>query len=130
MTVLMDEAVDVGTTVRLSRVFESFDLNPIPVAVTGVACQVKDPEGSVQDCTVVQDALGIYHADVVVSISGQWWVRWTSDTPVRAYRTSFVVRNDFYSDYESPFSNPHVTWDEFNSMSWDTFDQLSWGEFA
>ena len=92
MTTLMDEAIDVGTTKRLSNTFESFDAIPVLFDPANVTLTLKDPDGNKYSLTAIRDSLGRYHVEFVVPMAGQWRYRWESTSTIRTREGSFVVR--------------------------------------
>src|SRR4051794_40895385 len=113
MTTLMDEAVDVGTTKRLTRRFMSLDSVPVQIAPETVTLQAKDPDGAVFAVAVHRDIFGNFYGDVNASTPGQWRYHWTTTNPVLAFNGSFVVRSDFFTHYEPIDFNGALGWTEF-----------------
>lgn len=64
---------DVGTQVRLSVAFTDVDGNPADP--TTVVCRVRNCGGSISTPTVLQDGTGLYHVDVLLSSTGNWFYR-------------------------------------------------------
>lgn len=102
MRTLMDEAVDVGTTMRLSQTFTTLDAAATPIDPGNVALLVKDPNGGVRSPTLVRDSTGNYHAELFVATAGQWRWRWQTQGPERAKEGSFIVRRSEYVHYYPP----------------------------
>jgi hypothetical protein len=75
----------IGETARLS--VEIADAANAAADPGALRLKVKNPVGTVQTYTygvsgeVVRDALGAYHADILLATSGQWAWRWETDAP-------------------------------------------------
>lgn len=67
---------DEGSPVRMVGTFK--DINGILVNPTTVIVRVKDPTGAVTLPAVENDNPGIYHADIVASIPGNYYYRFES----------------------------------------------------
>jgi hypothetical protein len=92
-TSTLDPIPDVGTLVRLTRTFETFDDVPVPVDPTTVTLTLVDPDGIWHGCTVTRESLGEFFSEFIVPVPGQYFYRWAADVPDRAYEGSFIVRH-------------------------------------
>ena len=92
----MANTYDVGDLIRISG---SFD-NSAGVAIdpATVTLEIKAPTGTVSTCTYVgeditKDAVGRYHGDVDITVSGAWHYRWSSTgTGQAAGEDHFIIR--------------------------------------
>lgn len=63
---------------------------------TTVTCHVKSPAGTTTHVygasAIVKDSTGVYHLDVSLTVSGQWWYRWEGTGAVeQSDEASFIV---------------------------------------
>lgn len=65
---------DVGTAVRLSVAFT--DNTGTPADPSDVLLRVKDPSGETSLPSVTRDGVGLYHCDVVLSLTGNYFYRY------------------------------------------------------
>src|SRR4051812_34396859 len=104
MTTLMDEAVDVGTTVYLAHSFSIDDSNLIDP--TTVDFYARNPNGAeVTPPVVARDGIGQYHVELFVPVSGQWRYRFVSSEPALVKEGSFVVRRSQYSSHDVAYES-------------------------
>lgn len=95
MTTQTKPDFDFGTVVRVEADLFSRALDGTLSAATGsgVVCTVKPPKGgAIQTPTVITLAFGVYAADIVGTVAGQWFYRFTSTSPVATQEGSFVVQ--------------------------------------
>ena len=73
-----------GETVRIEVVFT--DVAGAPMAATGVSLSARSPSGAIVPGTALADPVrvGVFTADFVVSVAGQWAVRGTCSGPTAA----------------------------------------------
>lgn len=75
------QSCDLGDLHTLSALFQVESVpgdstTLIPADPTTVVLRVRDPVGIISTPTPTRDALGMYHADIVVDRSGIWFYRW------------------------------------------------------
>src|SRR4051794_6342339 len=98
MTTLMDTAVDVGTTKRLSFSVCTLDYAATPLDPESITLQTRNPRGHIQDQTVVRESTGEFYVEIPLPYSGQWWYRWTTSGPQRSKQGSFLVRRSGFDE--------------------------------
>lgn len=69
----------------------TFKVNDVPADPTVVTCAVSRPDDSVLDPSPVKDATGVYHADVIVDMAGQWAYVWSGSGAVVASTEYYFI---------------------------------------
>lgn len=92
---------DVGQEIRTAVTFAVSGVNTDP---TAVIFRYLDPSGNVTvwtfgvDPEVVNDAVGLYHADVSIDEEGSWFYRWEGTGVVEAAKEhTFLVRDSKFT---------------------------------
>lgn len=93
---LVENLLDLDTTVSLTRQFMSFDPIPVPIRPDAVLLRVKDPTGVETFPDVIETSGLVFRSEVVGNLEGQWRYRWETDDPIFAYEGSFLIRNSAY----------------------------------
>lgn len=77
---------------NLIRLSGTFSVSSVATDPTTVVCAVHPPVGAVALPSVVKDATGAYHADVIVDVPGQWIYQWTgSGAVIASGEHAFIV---------------------------------------
>lgn len=126
------DALDVGTTIRLSTIVA---VDQVLIDPEVVAVRVRDPQGNEIVPGIFRSAIGTYGADVIATSSGQWRFRWETLGPIAVRSGSFIVRKDIYDAGEIP---PNVISDAWGIGVWGSFpwpgegpdDEFTWGAEA
>lgn len=78
-----------GNTIRIPASFQNAGTYYDPGSVS---INVIDPMGQTPtSLTVVKDAVGLYHADVVCTNAGVWQYQIQGSTPASAFEGSFTI---------------------------------------
>lgn len=84
----------VGESIILSATFTVATVNTDPTTVT---LRIKDPTGNIDVytlalATVTRDSAGVFHKDLTIDESGEWFYRWEgTGTCVAADEVQFLV---------------------------------------
>src|SRR6476620_2341971 len=127
MTCCGEEPPDVGTTVRLTQVSETYASPPTLFDPGHVILAAKDPQGTEVQPLVVRESLGVFYAEFVVPLAGQWHDRGVTENAVRVKEGSSVIRRSEYAIFDPPGGPEQLTWTEFDDMTWQLWDAIDWG---
>jgi hypothetical protein len=74
------------------------DRNGNLIDPSGVAFEIKFPDGSLPACVVTRDSLGVYESKAVTTLKGRYFYRWTTTGGdyIGADERSFSVRSSAF----------------------------------